>query len=255
MGSIAMRRTKLVILKEKIKDVTNQVWNAIDAIGADFDEVNADNRQQPLEGADFDEVNGDYRQQPLENAQPMGESNHQFIQLLNLIMINGLNGRKSELFGFSDSDFAGDPDDRKSTSGFVFMLGSGAVSWSSKKQQIVTLSTTEAEFVAATSCACQAIWLRRILEDLKFKQQGAITIYCDSNSAIKLSKNPVLYGRSKHMDVKFHCLRDLTKDGVIDIVYCRSEEQVADLFTKPLKMASFVKLKKLLGVCTLEDPD
>ncbi|KAF2319994.1 hypothetical protein GH714_021778 [Hevea brasiliensis] len=141
-------------------------------------------------------------------------------------------GEKSELFGFSDSDFAGDPDDRKSTSEFVFMLGSGAVSWSSKKQQIVTLSTTEAEFVA-----------------------GATTIYCDSNSAIKLSKNPVLYGRSKHIDVKFHCLRDLTKDGVIDIVYCRSEEQVADLFTKPLKMASFVKLRKLLGVCTLEDPD
>ncbi|KAF2285853.1 hypothetical protein GH714_008440 [Hevea brasiliensis] len=61
--------------------------------------------------------------------------------------------------------------------------------------------------------------------------------------------------RSKHIDVKFHFLRDLTKDGVIDIVYCRSEEQVADLFTKPLKMASFVKLRKLLGVCTLEDPD
>ncbi|KAF2285863.1 hypothetical protein GH714_008480 [Hevea brasiliensis] len=149
----------------------------------------------------------------------------------------------------------GDPDDRKSTSGFVFMLGSGAVSWSSKKQQIVTLSTTEAEFIAATSCSCQAIWLRRILKDLKFKQQGATTIYCDSNSVIKLSKNPILYGRSKHIDVKFHFLRDLTKDGVIDIVYCRSEEQVADLFTKPLKMASFVKLRKLLGVCTLEDPD
>ncbi|XP_060174266.1 secreted RxLR effector protein 161-like [Lycium barbarum] len=73
-------------------------------------------------------------------------------------------GDKSSLIGFTDSDFAGDPDDRKSTSGFVFMVGSAAILWSSKKQPIVTLSTTEAEYVAANSCACQAIWLRRILE-------------------------------------------------------------------------------------------
>ncbi|XP_059654249.1 secreted RxLR effector protein 161-like [Cornus florida] len=85
-------------------------------------------------------------------------------------------GEKSDLIGFTDSDYAGDQDDRKSTSGYAFMLGSGAVSWSSKKQPIVTLSTTEAEFVAATSCACQAIWLKKILEELHFKQQGATTI-------------------------------------------------------------------------------
>lgn len=80
-------------------------------------------------------------------------------------------GEKSELARFTDSDYAGDLDDRKSTSGYVFMLSSGAVSWSTKKQPIVTLSTTEAEFVAATSCASQAIWLRNILAELNFKQQ------------------------------------------------------------------------------------
>ncbi|XP_048127806.1 secreted RxLR effector protein 161-like [Rhodamnia argentea] len=110
-------------------------------------------------------------------------------------------GAMPDLFGFTDSDYAGDVDDIKSTFGYVFMLGSGAVSWSSKKQSIVTLSTTEAEFVAATSCDCQAIWLRKILEELQFKQQEATTIYCDSSSAIKLSKNLVLHGRSKHIDV------------------------------------------------------
>ncbi|XP_059670848.1 secreted RxLR effector protein 161-like [Cornus florida] len=77
-------------------------------------------------------------------------------------------GRKSDLLGFTDSDYAGDPDDRRSTSGYVFKMGSGAVSWSSKKQQIVILSTTETEFVAAASCACQAIWLRRLLEELHY---------------------------------------------------------------------------------------
>ncbi|KAL5828134.1 hypothetical protein ACOSQ4_019931 [Xanthoceras sorbifolium] len=75
-------------------------------------------------------------------------------------------GEKSELFRFTDSDYAGDLNDRRSTSGYVFMIGSAAVSWSSKKQPLVTLSTTEAEFVAATSCACQALWLRKILQEL-----------------------------------------------------------------------------------------
>ena len=160
-------------------------------------------------------------------------------------------GEHSDLMGFTDSDYAGDQDDRKSTSGYVFMLGTGAVSWSSKKQPIVTLSTTEAEFVAAASCACQAIWLRRILEEIQFKQQGATSIYCDNSSTIKLSRNPVLYGRSKHIDVKYHFLRDLAKDEVINLIFCRSEDQVADIFTKPLKTPLFHKLRELLGVCSL----
>ncbi|XP_056173168.1 secreted RxLR effector protein 161-like [Syzygium oleosum] len=157
-------------------------------------------------------------------------------------------GESSNLMGFTDSDYAGDQDDRRSTSGYVFMMGSGAISWSSKKQLIVTLSTTEAEFVAATSCACQAIWLKKILEELHVESQGPTVIYCDNSSAIKLSKNPVLHGRSKHIDVKFHFLRDLTKEGVIDLIYCRSEDQVADIFTKSLKLAAFQKLRNLLGV-------
>ncbi|KZV47100.1 retrovirus-related Pol polyprotein from transposon TNT 1-94, partial [Dorcoceras hygrometricum] len=162
-------------------------------------------------------------------------------------------GEKADLIAFCDSDYAGDQDDRKSTSGYVFLLGSAAVSWSSKKQSIVTLSTTEAEFVAATSCACQAIWLKKILTDLKFKTHGPTVIYCDNNSAIKLSKNPVLHGRSKHIDVKYHFLRDLTRNGTLDLIYCRSEDQVADMFTKSLKLPAFQKLRDCLGMCTLEN--
>lgn len=157
---------------------------------------------------------------------------------------------KKVLFGFTDSDYAGDQDDRKSTSGYVFMLGTAAVSWSSKKQPVVTLSTTEAEFIAATACACQAIWLRRILEELQLKQVKATTIFCDNNSAIKLSRNPVLHGRSKHIDVKYYFLRDLSHDGIIELVYCRTEDQAADIQTKPLKVATFVKLRRLLGICS-----
>ena len=111
------------------------------------------------------------------------------------------------------------------------------------------MSTTEAEFIAATTCACQAIWLRRILEELHFKQVEATTVFCDKNSTIKFSKNPVLHGRSKHIDVKYYFLRDLSNDGTIKLVYCRNEDLVADIQTKPFKLATFVKLRGLLGVC------
>ncbi|MCI22191.1 copia-type polyprotein, partial [Trifolium medium] len=97
--------------------------------------------------------------------------------------------------GWSDSDYAGDYDDRKSTSGYVFTMGESAICWSSKKQPIVTLSTTEAEFVSAASCACQCLWLRNVLNHLHVKQNGCTTINCDNSSSIKLSKNPIMHGR------------------------------------------------------------
>ncbi|KAK1587599.1 hypothetical protein Q3G72_014626 [Acer saccharum] len=154
-----------------------------------------------------------------------------------------------DLIGFSDSDYAGNLDDRRITSGYAFMMSSRDVSWSSKKQQVVTLSTTEAEFITTTSCECQAIWLKRILEMLHKSQREPIQIYYDNSSTIKLSKNPVLHGRSKHIDVRYHFLRDLAKGGSIELVYCQSENQIADILTKSLKLAAFEKLRGLLGVC------
>ncbi|KAJ8644271.1 hypothetical protein MRB53_006019 [Persea americana] len=125
----------------------------------------------------------------------------------------------------------------------------GAVSWSLRKQPVVTLSTTKAEFIAAASCACQAVWLRRILEKLSHTQSKSTTVYCDNSSAIKLSKNLVMHGRSKHIDVRFHFLRELTKAETVMMVHCNTKEQVADVVTKPLKFDAFLKLRKLLGVC------
>ena len=115
------------------------------------------------------------------------------------------------------------------------------------------MSTTEVEFVAASSSSCQAIWLRRLLEIINNQQQNPTLIYCDNMSAIKLSKNPILHGRSKHIDVMYHFLRDLCKDGVIDLVFCKSEEQVADILTKPLKPVAFMKLRSMLGLCSSND--
>lgn len=165
------------------------------------------------------------------------------------IMYSRKGGR--ELVAFTDSDYAGDIDDRKSTSGYVFLLGSGSIAWASKKQAVVSLSTTEAEFISAAMCACQCIWLNRILDSLCFSQSKSSVIFCDNSSAVKLSKNPVMHGRSKHIDVRYHFLRDLVKDGRIELVHCGTAEQVADILTKPLKADTFVKLRKELGVCRM----
>ena len=112
------------------------------------------------------------------------------------------NNGNSSLIEFSNNDYAGDIDDRKSTSRIKFMLNFGTITWLFKKQQIATLSTTKAEFVVAVSSSYEAIWLGRSLETLQNQQQEPTVVYFDNIPAIKLSKNLVLHGRSKHIDVR-----------------------------------------------------
>eukprot|EP00253_Pinus_taeda_P004706 PITA_04706 len=147
-----------------------------------------------------------------------------------------------------DSDWAGSVDDQKSTSTYVFHMGSGAISWASKKQSIVPLPTTEAEYVAATAAACQAVWMRRMLRSLGQEQAKAIVIFGDNSSAIALSKNSVFHKRTKHIDTRFHYIRELVNNGEIVLEHCRTQEQVADIFTKPLDQKSFEFLRKFLGM-------
>jgi len=103
-------------------------------------------------------------------------------------------------------------------------------------------------FKETTSCATQAVWLRRILEVMHQKQNTPTEIYCDNKSAIALSKNPIFHGWSKHIDIRFHKIRELIAEEEVMIKYCPIEEQIVDIFTKPLKMESFYKLKKMLGM-------
>jgi hypothetical protein len=112
-----------------------------------------------------------------------------------------------ELIGYTDSDFAGSIDDRKSTSSYVFSLGSGEVALASKKQPIVTLSFVEAEYVATTTTACQVVWMRIILNELLHEQYGATHIVCDNKSSIALSKNDIFHKKSKHIDTMYHFIR------------------------------------------------
>ena len=118
-----------------------------------------------------------------------------------------------------------------------------------KKQPIESLSSTEAEFIVAASCPCQALWLKGMLEKLGQNQANPTIINCDNSSAIKLSKNPVMHGRNKHIDVRFHFLREITKASYVELVHCGTKEQLADVMTKPLKLDVFLKLRGLLRIC------
>jgi len=120
---------------------------------------------------------------------------------------------KPFLLGFSDSDFAGDVEDRKSTTGVVYFLGKSLVTWASQKQKIVALSSCEAEYVAGAAAACQGIWLSRLVGDLMGTKETPVKLLMDNMSAIALSKNPVHHDRSKHIDTRYHFMRECIEEG------------------------------------------
>ena len=135
--------------------------------------------------------------------------------------------KKSEklvLYGFADSDWAGSCDDMRSTSGYLFSLGSGCFSWSSKKQDVVAQSTAEAEYVAAAAAVNQALWLRKILAYLKYVQSEATKLFVDNQAAISISNNPVFHGKTKHFKIKYYFIREVQRNNEILLVYCNTEE-------------------------------
>ena len=159
------------------------------------------------------------------------------------------NKEEKDLVGYCDSDWAGDIDTRKSTSGYVFQFGNSAISWSSRKQATVARSSTEAEYVALSSATQEAIWLRRLMGDLgKTMTNTPIVIYEDNQGAIELTKNAKYHSRTKHIDISHHFVRERVMSKEIIVKYCPTEEMVADIMTKGLAKPSFQKLRKLLGV-------
>ncbi|KAK4340799.1 hypothetical protein RND71_039300 [Anisodus tanguticus] len=154
------------------------------------------------------------------------------------------------LIGYSDSDWVGDVDDRKSMSGGYFYLGNNLVSWYTRKQNCVSLSTAESEYVAAGSCCSQLIWLRHMLDDYDFSS-NILVLYCDNLSAINISKNLVQHSRTKHIDIRHHFLRDLVEKQLAQIEHVDTLHQLADIFTKALDHERFSSLKKSLGLCNL----
>ena len=156
-------------------------------------------------------------------------------------------GEKKDLTGFVDADGASQ-EHRHAISGYVFMVDGGAVSWLSKKQELVTLSTTEAEYVAATHAAKEAVWLRRIMGELFSPLDEPTTLYGDNQSAIALAHGGQYHARTKHIDIRYHFIRYIIEAGSIKLIYCPTDEQTADVLTKALPSVKAKHFASAMGL-------
>jgi hypothetical protein len=158
------------------------------------------------------------------------------------------NGGSDELLGYSDSDMADDLDGRKSTSRILFFLGRSPISWQSTKQKVVALSSCEAEYIAAATAACQAVWLAWLLAEIRNSETSRPLLRVDNKSTISLIKNPVHRDRSKHIDTRFHLIREYENSGQIEVKFISIEEQLGDILTKQLGKVKFQELYTKIGL-------
>jgi hypothetical protein len=156
-------------------------------------------------------------------------------------------GSTFDLIGYFDADYAWCKIYRKSTSGICQFLGRSLVSWASKKQNSVALSTAEAEYIVAGHCCAQLLWMRQNLRDYGYKL-SKVPLLCGNESAIRMADNPIEHSRTKHIDIRYHFLRDHQQKGDIEIAYVNTRNQLADIFTKPLDEKTFNKLKNELNI-------
>jgi hypothetical protein len=164
-----------------------------------------------------------------------------------------LGSAKGTLVGYSDSDWAGDLDDRRSTSGFVFFLFNGAVVWLSKKQPTVALSSAEAEYISLAEATKEATWLSQFLEQIKLPVARPVSLFVDSQSAICLAKGSGQHSRAKHIDIKWHFVRDAVESQLVALEYESTDKMVADVLTKPLPRPKHSQFTEALGVMPLPE--
>ncbi|GLI66446.1 hypothetical protein VaNZ11_010251, partial [Volvox africanus] len=158
----------------------------------------------------------------------------------------------SEVFdGYSDSDWAGDMDTRRSTTGYVFRVNGTAVSWSSQLQRTVAASSVEAEYQALSAAVREALWLLKLCEDLGV-EASQMRIQVDSQGAMNLGNNPITSPRSKHIDVQHHLVRERVASGEVALKYCCTEKMVADALTKALPEAKFTWCRREMGLDVVE---
>ncbi|KAJ3661597.1 hypothetical protein Zmor_005987 [Zophobas morio] len=149
---------------------------------------------------------------------------------------------------FADADWGASTEDRRSYTGYVFLLNGGPLSWEAKKQRTVALSTTEAEYMALSECVKEGLYLQRFLRELGFDDLANLVIHCDNRSCLQLAENPTFHGRSKHIDIRHHFVRDVLKNGQVRVSYVPTDDQVADFLTKGLSKPKHVRCAKSCGL-------
>jgi hypothetical protein len=156
-----------------------------------------------------------------------------------------------DIHGFLDAVWAGDLDHRRSKSGYVFNLFGGAISWMSKRQVIVALSTTEVEYIASTHASKEAIWLQRLCSGIGLVQQ-AVRIYCDSQSEIFLAKNLTHHSKTKHIDIQYHFVRDMVEENKVLLMKVDTLKNVGDSLTKSVSTEKFSWCRGSMGIVALD---
>jgi hypothetical protein len=160
--------------------------------------------------------------------------------------------KEQGLLGYTDANWARDHD-RRSTGGYVFMLFGTIITWSSKRQATVALSSCEAEYIAETEAAKEAIWLRRLLGSLGHTGPTAVKILGDNRGALALAKNPEYHSRTKHIDIRYHFVRQKVREELVELEWTGTASNFADGMTKPLGATAFVKFRQAIGMDVVQD--
>jgi hypothetical protein len=150
--------------------------------------------------------------------------------------------------GYADMAYGGDSDNCRSTASYVFMMENSAISWRSKKQPIITLSTIEAEYIALSEACHKICWLRGLYEKLGFKQETPTLLWGDNEGAVAMTRDPQFHQRSKHIDIKYQAIREWVRQGIVYVKNCRDQDQMADILTKPLPRPKYKKHVLKMGI-------
>ena len=163
-------------------------------------------------------------------------------------------GDNLDIKGYTDADWAGSIDDRRSTSGYFTFVGGNLVTWRSKKQDVVARSSAEAEYRGMAKGICELLWIKNLMQDLRIQQVSPMKLYCDNKAACDIAHNPVQHDRTKHVEVDRHFIKEKLEAKIIEIPHVRSEDQLADVLTKAVSIQAFNKCLNKLGMCDIYAP-